>query len=159
MSATTDTADKPEGAHTPTGRPLSGSETLRRSVPLTMMKADGTPSSSAFVRSTHDLMVSTVRGSVDPENVAARWAGSSRLAGVWPIELSECASRDLPVYDDAQHPCACGGLGKQCDGPYPRDHASVDLRAVTRSKGERLARQLRDFAVGAGPLLEAPAPA
>lgn len=140
---------------TPTGAQVSGPETLRRSVPVALLKEDGQPSSSAFIASSHDGMMSTLRERVAAEDAADRWKGKSPLAGVWPVAVDGGEANGAKVYDDGDEPCACGGSADGCGGPYPTDHASVDLRPFGRSRRERIAKQLRDAAVNDGALLKA----
>ena len=154
---TTTQPDESATAQVPTGPVLSSPERLRRNVHDGAMRSDGSPGSSAFNPSTHDGMMSTFRESVTPEDSAARWSGRFPLVGVWPVEVEECASLDLPVYDDADRGCACGGEDG-CDSNYPQDHASVDMRHLTRAQRERKAKQIRDLSVKAGELFLSQAP-
>ncbi|MFE4001485.1 hypothetical protein ACFX43_22150 [Nocardioides sp. YIM B13467] len=147
------TTSTPEPA--PTGPEIRGPEVLRRVVPEAAMKDDGRPSSSAFMRSSHDSMMSTFREGVPVEDVAAAWKGKSPLAGVWPVGVIDGSANGAKVYDDGLKPCACGGANDGCEGDYPDGHASVDLREIGRSRRERLAKQFRDAAVQNGALLKA----
>lgn len=136
-------------ASAPTGPVIPPGETLRRSVPEAATDGDGLPTSSAFIRSSHDEMMSTLRGRVTGEEAAARWASTSQLVGVWPVETADLQSLERAAYDDAGQPCACGG--EDCP-PYPDDHASVDLRDLTRGRREKIARALKERARDLGPI-------
>lgn len=147
------TTSTPEPA--PTGPELAGPEFLRRVVPAAAMKDDGLPSSSAFMRSSHDEMMSTFREEIPVEDVADAWKGKSPMAGVWPVAVAGGTANGAKVYGDGLKPCACGGAKDGCEGDYPEGHASVDLREIGRSRRERLAKQFRDAAVKNGALLKA----
>lgn len=134
----------------PTGPVIHPGEVLRRSVPEAATDpATGKPASSAFIRSSHDEMMSTLRGSVSGEEAATRWSGKSKLVGVWPVETTKLDSLSRVAYDDGGQPCACGA--DDCP-PYPDDHASVDLRVGTRGERERFAKKMKDRANELGPV-------
>ena len=123
------------------------------------MKRDGTPGSSAFIASSHDGMMSTLRERVEPDDAARRWSGKSPLAGVWPVAVEDGDvlgvdgdGLEVASYADGGHPCACGGGDPTCAGAYPSDHSSVDLRPATRPRRERIAKQLSQRAALVGAL-------
>ena len=133
----------------PTGPAIPPGETLRRSVPEAVTNGDGQLTSSAFIRSSHDDMMSTFRECVSGEEAAARWSGKSRLVGVWPVETAKLASLSCAAYDDGGQPCACGS--SDCP-PYPGDHASVDLRGLSRGRREKFAKAMKERANELGPI-------
>jgi hypothetical protein len=143
MSQPEDASAKPTGPVIPPG------EVLRRSVPEAATDAEGMPTSSAFIRSTHDAMMSTLRSNVSGHDTAARWTGRSQLAGVWPVETTHLHSHSQVAYADGGQPCGCGA--SDC-APYPADHASVDLRGLSRGRREKLAQQMKIRARELGPI-------
>lgn len=137
------------GTPKPTGPVIPPGEVLRRSVPEAAADAEGRPTSSAFIRSSHDEMMSTLRETVSGQEAAARWTGTSHLLGVWPVETAHLDSLSYVAYGDGGRPCACGT--DDCP-PYPEDHASVDLRGVSRGRREKFAQQMKARAKELGPI-------
>lgn len=142
-----------ESVPKPTGPPVPRGEILSRSVPAAVADEDGRPTSSAFTRSSHDGLMSTFRQDLPAAEVAERWTGTSRLAGVWAVDMVHLETISRVAYADAGQPCACEGKMDDCEGPYPADHASVELRDLTkRSQLEKAAKAMKLRALEFGPL-------
>jgi len=133
----------------PSGPIIGGGETLRRTVTEAQTADDGKPMSSAFHCSSHDSMMSTFQGYVSGEEAVTRWVGKSPVDAVWPVETDLLKGLLLQSYADGGKPCACPA---ECSETYPPDHASVDLRLVSRKDRERHARAMKARAVGLGPI-------
>ncbi len=132
---------------------LTKDETLFRQIHPTHRKTDGSYSAEAFTPSKHDLMLSTLRESVGPEEANRRWREEigSLSDGTWGISVTEINRVEvecddgtvvqLQALDDAED------LGVA-------DHASIDFTRVppTRGKLRQAGRKLLEAAIKRGRL-------
>lgn len=137
-------------AMAPTGPALPTEEVLQRVVGRASMAFDGLkPLRGAFIRASHDHMMSTAREAATLDEVFAVLAMETSV-GVWPVPVSVAEAHDRPAYGDAGQPCGCVEPG--CEQVYPVQHASVDLREASRKERERFAGACLDEAIKRGPI-------
>ncbi|WP_449408868.1 hypothetical protein [Microbacterium maritypicum] len=110
-------------------------EVLRRQV-FPSHLIDGQPSKQAFLPTVeHNYLLSTKRGSVDPEDAHAdHVARGLQSCGTWGIQVADALAVQIPAVDDAEH------LNEPA-------HASLSFLDHD-SNGQRMqrARKLRDAA-------------
>lgn len=118
-------------------------------VPTVVLQPDGVPMKTVFVPYDSDLKVSTLRGTVGPEEAYRRWTEDLgyESAGTWGVAVAEVTDKGLTVIDDS------------CIPENPAEHASIDYSAfadASASKRQQIGRKLRDHASERGRLHPAP---